>query len=126
MRNVSPPGVRPRRADRQPADLLRGGDVAIQKRRRKIADRHIVKAMTRIVLRQQRRRIDVQRQQIANGILVFRPIEPPKRFGPAGIRILRRRAVERGGQPGHDLIVGLVRRPLLANRAASAARAVFG
>src|SRR5207247_6214873 len=49
-------------ADRQAADLLRGRDVAIQKRRRKISDRHIVEAMTHIVLRQQRCGIDVQCQ----------------------------------------------------------------
>ena len=50
------------RADRQPADLLRGGDVPLQERRGEISDRHVVKAVTQVVLGQQRRGIDFQCQ----------------------------------------------------------------
>src|ERR1043166_9121298 len=73
------------RSDRQPADLLRGGDVAVQQGGREISDRYVVKTVAGLILWQQRPAIDLQSQQIANRILVFRAVEPAKCFGPAGI-----------------------------------------
>ena len=104
-----------RRTDGEPADLPGGGDVAVQQRGRKFAHGHVVEAMTRVVLRQQRRRVNVQREQIANHILILSAVEPAESFGASGGRILHRRAVERGGQFAYDFIVIFVRRPLLAD-----------
>ena len=82
------------RADREPADFLGGGDVAVQQRRGEFADCHVIEAMTGVVFRQQRGGIDVQRQQIADGVLVFSAIEPTEGFGAPWVWMLRRRAVE--------------------------------
>ena len=88
---VNPDGVAAWRtagtSDRHPADLLRRGDIAIQQRRRQIADRHIVEAITGLVGGQQRGDIDVEREEIADGVLVFGSGEPPDRGRPAGIRM---------------------------------------
>ena len=72
MRNVSPPGERLGASDREAADLLRGRHVAIQQRRREIADRHVVEAVAGFVGRQQRRGVDVEREQIADGVAGIR------------------------------------------------------
>ena len=84
-----------RAADRQAADLLRRRDVAVEQRRRQIADRHVVEAVAGLVGRQQRRDVDVEREQIADGVLVFGSGQPPDRGGAAGIRMRRGRAIER-------------------------------
>ena len=103
-------------AHREPADFLGGRDVAVQQGRREFTHRHVVEAVTRVVLRQQRRGVDIEREQIANGILVFGAIQAAEGFGAPGIGILRRSAVERGRQLAHDLVINFVVRPLLANR----------
>ena len=73
----NPDGLAARRPARTPdgqaADLLGGRDVAIEQRRREIADRHVVEAVARFVRRQQRRDVDVERQEIADGVLVLGP-----------------------------------------------------
>ena len=102
MRIVSPPGDRPGLPDGQAADLLRRGDVAVQERRREVAHRHVVEPVAGLVARQQRRGIDVERQEVADGVLVFGPVEPPERVGPAGIGFLGGRAVERAGEQGDE------------------------
>ena len=85
MRIVSPPGERPGTADGQPADLLRRGDVAVQERRREVAHRHVVEPVAGLVRRQQRRGVDVERQQVADRVLVLGPVEPAEGVGPAGL-----------------------------------------
>ena len=109
-------GLAKRCAHREAADFLGGRDVAVQQGRREFTHRHVVKAMTRVVLRQERRGVDIEREQIANGILVFGAIQAAEGFGAPGIGILRRSAVERGRQLAHDLVISLVAGPLLANR----------
>ncbi len=84
-----------RAADGQAADLLRRGDVAVQERRREVAHRHVVEPMARLIVRQQRRCVDVECQEVADGVLVLGPVEPPERVGPAGVGCFGGRAVER-------------------------------
>ena len=95
-----------RAPDGQAADLLRRGDVAVQERRREVAHRHVVESMTGLVGRQHRRGVDVQRQQVADGVLVLGPVEPAERVGPAGIGMRGGRAIERAGdarrRPRHN------------------------
>src|SRR5262245_41501890 len=95
-------GITARRAPRcsygQSANLLRCRNVTVQKRWREITHRHIVKAMTRLVLRKQRGSVDFQHQEISDCILVLNSIEPPQRIRSARIRMLGRCAVERRGQ----------------------------
>ena len=81
--------------DRQPADLLRRREVALQQGRREISDRHVVEAVAGLVARQQRGDIDVERQQVADGVLVFGAVEPAERVGAAGIGVGGGGAVER-------------------------------
>ncbi len=87
MRIVSPPGDRLGTADGQAADLLRRGDIAVQQRRRKVAHRHVVETVARLIVRQQRRCVDVECQEVADGVLVLGPVESPERSGPAGFRL---------------------------------------
>jgi hypothetical protein len=65
-----------RPADRQPADLLRGRDVAVQERGGEIADGDVVEAVTAVVRRQKRRGVDVEGQKISDRVLILRPVEP--------------------------------------------------
>src|SRR5439155_24862365 len=81
--------------DREQPDFLRRGYVAIQECRREISDRHIVKALTGVVFRQQLCGIDLQRPKVADDILVFCPVESPESFGSAGIRMPGGSAVQR-------------------------------
>ena len=62
----------------QAADLLRRGDVAVQERRREVAHRHVVEPAAGLVVRQQRRGVDVEREQVADGVLILGPVEPPE------------------------------------------------
>ena len=66
-----------RAADRQPADLLRGGDVPVQQSRGQVADRDVVEAVTAFIGGQERRGVDVEGQQISDGVLILGPIETP-------------------------------------------------
>ena len=91
--------------DRQAADLLRRGDVSVQERRREVAHRHVVEPVAGLVGRQQGRGIDIQRQEVADGVLVFRPVEPTEGVGPAWIGSFGGRAVERAGEQGDEGVV---------------------
>ena len=73
LRQVEPDAMRlvggraGRIADGRGADLLGGGDVAFEQHRRDAQHvGHVVEAEARVVGRQQRRRVDVERQQIAD------------------------------------------------------------
>ena len=88
-----------RAAHRQPADLLRRGNVAIEQRRGQVADVDVVEAVARFVGRQQRPGVDVERQQIPDGVLILGAVEAPQRLGAARIRRRRGRLVERRLQP---------------------------
>jgi hypothetical protein len=78
----------------QAADLLRRGEVAIQQRGREVAHRHVIEPATGLVVGKKRRRIDVERQEVADGVLVLGAVEPSEGVGPAGLRMLGGRAVE--------------------------------
>src|SRR5947209_508685 len=110
------------RAHRKPIDVLLLSEVrphpngVAARRTAWRADWDIVKPMTDIVLGQQRGSVNIQPQKIADGILVFGAVEPAKSLGPAGIRVLRSRAIQRGSQPGYNLIVTALRRPILPQR----------
>ena len=75
------PGRPASTADGQAADPLRRGDITIQQRRRKIAHRHVVESVAGIIVRQHRRCVDGERQEVTDGVLVLSPIEPPERAG---------------------------------------------
>ena len=89
-------GRHARPSDGHAADLLGRRDVAIEQCRREIADRHVVEAVARFVGRQQRRDVDVERQQIADRVLVLRAGQAPQRGGPPRVRRRGRGAIERG------------------------------
>ena len=105
-----------RASDRDAADLLRGGDVAVQQCRREIADRHVVEAVAGFIGRQQRRGIDLDREEIADGVLVFGARQPAKRGGAAGIWMRRGGAIERRLEGRDHRGVGRLVGPLLATR----------
>ncbi len=115
-----PDGLASRRpagaSDGHAADLLRCRDVTIEEGRREIGDRHIVEAVARLVRRQQRRDVGVERQEIAHGILVLGPREPPDRGRPAGIGMRHGGTVERRLQGRHHGVVSAIVRTLLAHR----------
>ncbi len=66
-----------RAADRQPADLLRGRDVSVQQRRGQVADRDVVEAVTAFIGGQERGGVEVEGQQIPDGVLILGTIETP-------------------------------------------------
>ena len=95
-----------RAADREAADFLRSRDVAIQKRWRQIPDGDVVEAVAAFVGRQQRIGVDVERQQISDGVLILGAIETTQGFGAAGVRLRRRRRIERRFQPCQQRAAG--------------------
>ena len=88
-----------RAADRQAADFLRGRDVAVQERRRQVADRHVVEAVTAVIGWQERGGVDVESQQVSDGVLILGPIQAAERVRAAGIRSGGGRRIERCFQP---------------------------
>jgi hypothetical protein len=97
-----------RASDREPADLLGGGDVAIEQGRRQIADSHVVEAVARLVSREQRRDIHIQSQQIPDSVVVFRSRQPPDGRRPSGVRIGLGSAIERLDEIRDRRLVGRV------------------
>ena len=71
--------------DRERADLSRRRQIPLLQRRRDIQDiGHVVEAVRRVVGRQQRCRVDVQREQIANRVGVLSAIQPMNDRGAGG------------------------------------------
>ena len=108
-------------AHRQPADVPRRRQVTLHQRRRDRQDvRDVVEPAALIVGRQQRGRVDVQGQQIADRVGVLGPVQTMD-GGPPGTWPLGRRPIQRGfkvSRPGRR--VGLV--PAAACRAAASSR----
>ena len=100
--------------DRRAADFFRRRDVAVEQRRREIADSHIVEAVAGFVSGQKRADIDAQRQEVANSVLVFGSGQSPDRRGPARIRVRRGGAVECRFEIADRRVVGRFVRPLLS------------
>ena len=102
---VSPPGERLGAADGQPADLLCRRQVSLQQGRREIADRHVVETVARLIARQQRGDVDVEREQVANRILVFGAIEAAERIGTTRVGVVCGNCVESRGERVHRRLV---------------------
>ena len=105
------PRARGRQTRREPRDLTRHRQVALEVRRRNREDvREVVEAaVRRLVARQQRLHVDVEREQVANRVVVFRAIETMDGVDPARIRIGRPRPIDFGLQPaGHGVIGGRI------------------
>ena len=83
-----------RRADREPADPPRRGQVALQPARVESAEADVVEAGAGVVGRQQRRDVDLQVQQIADRVAVLGGVEPAQRVAAAGIGVGGGGAVE--------------------------------
>ncbi len=99
-------GDRPRRArpERQAADLSGRRHVAFQERRRNRQQAgHVVEAMyVGVVGRQQRRGVDVERQQVADGVLVLGSIQAVQAVGSTWIRVQLGRTVELRFEQRHE------------------------
>ena len=95
---------RGRDARGQARDPPRGRQVALQLRGR---DREhlgvVVEAgVRRLVPGQQRRHVDLQREEVANRVAVLRAVQAMHRAGSARIRVRRRRLVDARLQPARD------------------------
>ena len=96
--------------DRETADLLRRRDVAVEQRRRKRAERDVVKPVARLVRREHLGDIDIEVQKVADGVAVFGPAEAPDGVGAARVGRCARAPVEVGGEfLDHRLEGGFVR-----------------
>ena len=90
-------------ADREPAHAPGRGDVLldVQRRHRQhVAD--VVEAVAGVVGRQVARVVEVEPQEVADGVAVLGPVQPVDGRRP-GIGALRRRPVELGLEPRHEL-----------------------
>ena len=86
-------------ADCQPGDLARRRQIAVQQRRRKRKDvAVVVEPVARIVHRQQRAGVHIQLEDVADGVAVFRAVQPVDCRMP-GIRVRRGFGIQRGFQP---------------------------
>ena len=94
----------PGATDHESADLAGRRQIPLHEQGRDREDvRIVVEPMdVGVVSRQQRPRIDLEAEQVADGVDVLGPIQTMD-CGPAGIGMCRRRAVERGLQPGREL-----------------------
>ena len=116
--------IRHRRvADREPADLARGRDVALEQHRRNAERaRDVVEAEARVVRRQQRRCVDLERQQIADRIRVLGAIDAMQRRA-AGVRLaLAAMRVELGLEVRQEFALARPGRAAAPKRAASCRR----
>ena len=103
--------TRRRQTGREPRDLARDRQVALQVRRRNREDvgEVVEAAVRRLVAGQQRLHVDVEREQVANRVAVFRAVEAMDRADPAGIRIGRPRPVDaRSPASRHGAIGGRI------------------
>src|SRR5215510_5930769 len=79
--------VREWRSDGQPADLLCCRQIALEQCWRETRHTDVIETIAGVVLREQRKDIDVECQQVPNGVLVLASIETTKRRRPSGIGI---------------------------------------
>src|SRR5207249_4087408 len=91
-----------RAAGRQAADFLRRRDVAVQERRRQVAERDVVEAVTAVIGWQKRGGVDVESQEVPDGVLILGPIQAAERVRAARIRSGGGRRIERCLQPGEQ------------------------
>ena len=98
-------GHPPRPAERRLRDPCGGAQVALGECRRQGQRIGVVVEAVRRVVGGQQRRIDVDREQVADGIAVLRAVQAMQ-GGPAGVGAVQRGAVQRGLQPRHHGVVG--------------------
>ena len=101
--------------DRYATDFLRGRDVTVQQRRGEIADCHVVEPVARFVSWKEGSNIDVEREEIPNGVLVFGSSQPADRRRAARIRIRFSSTVERFHEIRDHALVRRVVRPRFSN-----------
>ena len=103
-------GARPERRlpHRQAADLARRRQVPLHQGGRDRQDvRHVVEAvLVDVVGRQQRRHVDVERQQVADGVGVLGAVEAVERLGASRIGMRGRVAVDLVLEPAGQRVVG--------------------
>jgi hypothetical protein len=81
-------------ANGQSADSIGGRKISLLEHRREAQDvGNVVEPESGIVGRKQRRRVDVQVEEIANGVGVLGPVEPPQ-DGPSGTGLARGRTIQ--------------------------------
>ncbi len=100
-----------RAADRQSADLLRRRDVALQQRGRQVPQRGAVEAVIRLIRGQQGRGVDVEREQIADRVLVLGAVQPSQGRRPPRMRPRRRRSIQRRHECGNGGLILRLARP---------------
>jgi hypothetical protein len=77
---------RDRRTHGEAADFLGGGDVAVEQGGRQVAARQVVETVARIVFGEQCRRVDLEVEEIPDGVPILGAIESVEGVGAAGIR----------------------------------------
>ena len=95
-----------RAADGEPADLLRGREVPLHQRGRQLDHPHVVEAVARVVAGQQGGHVDVQIEQVADGVAVLGAVQAPERLGPPRVRGGGGAGVERGLDVREQALVG--------------------
>jgi hypothetical protein len=103
-------------SDGECADLRRCGEIALEQGRRQAQDLgDVVEPFRRIVGRQEGGRVDLERQQIADGVGILRAIQTMDR-GPSGVRSLQRGTVEVRLEPAGECVIRSVVRTQHAGR----------
>ena len=106
-------------ADREPRDARRRVRITLDEHRRDAERaRDVVEAEAGIVAGQELLRVDVEREQIVNRVLVLRAIQPMQ-GRPARIRVARRELVERAFEIGDERLALAPRRDAARSPAAS-------
>ena len=100
-------GRRGRVPDGEPGDLSRGRHVALEEQRRDAERVGDVVEPVRLVVRRQRVDVDVEPQQIADGVAILGAVHAVQQR-TSGVGIGGGRAVQRGLQPGGEAFVGRV------------------
>ena len=97
---------RQRSADRRATHLLRRRQIPFEQRRRQLTVAHVVEPVTGIVFGQERRHVDVEREDVADGVLILDAAQAPERVGAARVRTRGRRAIERALEMRGQRVVG--------------------
>ena len=97
-----------RQAHREAADGARRRQVALELRGRDGQHVGVVveAGVRRLVAGQQRRHVEIEGEEVANGVAVLGAVQPVDGAGPAGVGVRRRRAVDVGLEPGRHRVVG--------------------
>ena len=108
---------RPHRgADREPGDPARRREVALEPAGVEPAEAHVVEAGARVVGGQQRGHVDVEVEQVADGVAVLGAVEAPQRGAPPGVGVGGGGPVELGLEVRDEPARRLAVRPRPARR----------